>query len=338
MNTNMQRLWRTRFLVVPLLLMLLLLPTVVQAAESTHTVRPGESLNQIAERYGITVADLVTANTIANPNWIYPGQVLVIPDGSGDLTQTPDDNSTDDSGDESAPPEVDYVVRAGDTLYKIATRNGVSVAELREANDLYHTNLIYPGQRLTIPGADEASSSDASSDGATNTAPVGDWTTGDVAVGEAPVGEAPVSEAPVAEVPAGNAETAPRDAPRKQIVVDKSDQRAYVYENGQMRWTFIVSTGMPGSETWEGTFHIRSKIPNAYAYLWGLQMPYWLGFYHTGYLENGFHALPIMSNGAILWDGYLGTPVSYGCVILSYTDAQTLYQWAEIGTEVVVRP
>jgi hypothetical protein len=76
----------------------------------------------------------------------------------------------------------------------------------------------------------------------------------------------------------------------------------------------------------------------AYAYLWSLQMPYWLGFYHTGYLENGFHALPIMSSGAVLWDGYLGTPVSYGCVILSYPDAETLYNWAEIGTEVIVQP
>jgi lipoprotein-anchoring transpeptidase ErfK/SrfK len=95
---------------------------------------------------------------------------------------------------------------------------------------------------------------------------------------------------------------------------------------------------MPGSETWEGTFAVRSKIPNAYAQLWGLQMPYWLGFYHTGYLENGFHALPIMPSGAILWDGYLGTPVSYGCVILSYADAATLYEWAEIGTKVVVQP
>jgi len=45
-----------------------------------------------------------------------------------------------------------------------------------------------------------------------------------------------------------------------------------------------------------------------------------------------------MSSGAILWEGYLGTPVSYGCVILSYPDATTLYNWAEIGTEVVVQP
>jgi lipoprotein-anchoring transpeptidase ErfK/SrfK len=124
----------------------------------------------------------------------------------------------------------------------------------------------------------------------------------------------------------------------KRIVVDKSEQRAYVYENGALLWTFVVSTGMPGSETWSGTFHVRSKIPEAYAYNWALRMPYWLGFYHTGYLENGFHALPIMSSGAILWDGYLGTPVSYGCVILSYPDATTLYNWAEIGTEVIVQP
>jgi lipoprotein-anchoring transpeptidase ErfK/SrfK len=121
-------------------------------------------------------------------------------------------------------------------------------------------------------------------------------------------------------------------------VVDLSDQRTYVYENGALLWTFVVSTGMPGSETWQGNFQIQNKIPVAYAATWDLQMPWWLGFYWAGSLQNGFHALPILSNGVRLWEGLLGQPASYGCVILSEADAQSLYNWAEIGTPVSVVP
>jgi lipoprotein-anchoring transpeptidase ErfK/SrfK len=63
-------------------------------------------------------------------------------------------------------------------------------------------------------------------------------------------------------------------------------------------------------------------------------MPYWLGIYWVGRIENGIHALPINADGTMLWDGYLGTPVSFGCIILSTENARTLYHWADIGTPV----
>jgi hypothetical protein len=66
-------------------------------------------------------------------------------------------------------------------------------------------------------------------------------------------------------------------------------------------------------------------------------MPHWLGIYWAGSLENGIHALPILPNGQRLWEGYLGTPVSYGCVILGTQEARTLYSWAEVGTSVIIR-
>ena len=67
-------------------------------------------------------------------------------------------------------------------------------------------------------------------------------------------------------------------------------------------------------------------------------MPDWMGIYWSGDLEDGFHALPILANGQRLWDTSLGTPVSYGCIVLSAQDAQTLYDWAEIGTPVYIQP
>ena len=64
-------------------------------------------------------------------------------------------------------------------------------------------------------------------------------------------------------------------------------------------------------------------------------MPYWLGIYWAGGSENGIHALPII-NGQTLWEGYLGSPISYGCVVLSAADAERLYNWAEVAVVEVV--
>jgi hypothetical protein len=66
-------------------------------------------------------------------------------------------------------------------------------------------------------------------------------------------------------------------------------------------------------------------------------MPNWLGIYWSGGLENGIHALPILPNGVTLWEGYLGRPVSYGCVVLGTYEAQILYDWAEVGTPVEIQ-
>jgi len=110
------------------------------------------------------------------------------------------------------------------------------------------------------------------------------------------------------------------------------------YQGGAQVHYFVISTGMPGMGTVPGTYKVLDKLPNAYAATWSLQMPYWLGIYWAGSLENGIHALPILPNGQLLWAGLLGTPASYGCVILSTQDARTLYYWAEVGTPVIIQP
>ncbi|MDX1523581.1 MAG: L,D-transpeptidase, partial [Anaerolineae bacterium] len=72
---------------------------------------------------------------------------------------------------------------------------------------------------------------------------------------------------------------------------------------------------------------------------WNLDMPFWLGIYWAGPLQNGIHSLPtVRHTGQTLWDGYLGQRVSYGCVILGEDDASTLYNWADVGTKVIIVP
>lgn len=122
----------------------------------------------------------------------------------------------------------------------------------------------------------------------------------------------------------------------KYILVDISEQHLYAYQGEELVYSFVASTGIENS-TRVGTFSILDKIPNAYASTWNLWMPNWLGIYYSGNLENGIHALPILSNGAQLWAGFLGSPISFGCVVLGSYESQLLYEWAEIGTPVEIR-
>jgi lipoprotein-anchoring transpeptidase ErfK/SrfK len=122
----------------------------------------------------------------------------------------------------------------------------------------------------------------------------------------------------------------------KYILVDISEQHMYVYEGEVLVYSFVASTGM-NNATRVGNFAVQSKIPNAYGSTWNIWMPNWLGIYWAGGLENGIHALPILPNGATLWEGYLGRPVSYGCVVLGTYESRLLYEWAEIGTPVEIR-
>jgi lipoprotein-anchoring transpeptidase ErfK/SrfK len=122
----------------------------------------------------------------------------------------------------------------------------------------------------------------------------------------------------------------------KYILVDISEQHMYVYQGDSLLYSFVASTGI-NNGTRSGTFAVQSKIPNAYGATWDIWMPNWLGIYWSGGLENGIHALPILPNGATLWAGYLGRPVSYGCVVLGTYESSLLYDWAEIGTPVEIR-
>jgi tetratricopeptide (TPR) repeat protein len=122
--------------------------------------------------------------------------------------------------------------------------------------------------------------------------------------------------------------------PPKRIEIDISKQRFFAYEGDTLVYTFLTSTGLSGRDTAAGHFKILDKIPLAYSSVWRLQMPYWLGIYYVGNIENGIHALPIRPDGSVMWGGLLGQRASYGCVILSTDAAQIIYNWAEIGTEV----
>ncbi len=125
----------------------------------------------------------------------------------------------------------------------------------------------------------------------------------------------------------------------KRIVVSITKKHMWVYENSQLKWDWVASTGISDSPTMPGLFQVQSHEKNAYGGLWDLWMPHFLGIYEAvpGFM-NGIHGLPTLSNGHLLWAGFLGRPITYGCVLLSLENAAALYNWANDGVVVEIQP
>ena len=125
----------------------------------------------------------------------------------------------------------------------------------------------------------------------------------------------------------------------KRIVISITEQRMWVYENFELKSEHVISTGMSDSPTLPGVFQIQTHEINAYASNWDLWMPHFMGIYEAvpGFM-NGIHGLPVLSSGARLWANVLGSPASYGCIILDLPSGEALYNWAENGVVVEILP
>ena len=323
-------------LAVSILLASLLLAMPVHAQDQViHVVQPGQNLFRIALQYGTTVDAIMAANGLTNARLVYSGQRLVIPSGSG-------------AGNEPAPSAPatggTYTVQRGDTLSRIALRHGVTVWALAQTNGISVYQTIYVGQRLAIPGGSTPAPSTPAL-GDTYTVRPGD-TLSQIARRFGTTVSAlarlngianPSAIYPGQVLRMTGAAPVPSSGGAKRIIMDLSEQHLYAYQGDQLVYSFVASSGAAPSTTRAGEFHVQSKIPNAYGSAWNIWMPNWLGIYWSGSIENGIHALPILSNGQRLWAGYLGRPISYGCIVLGVHEAELLYNWADIGTLVTVR-
>lgn len=107
----------------------------------TYTVQAGNTLSQIAAKYGTTVSEIAGLNGISNPNLIYVGQVLKI-DTTNDISVV--------TSDKYETNHIIYTIQSGDTLTSIAQKYDVTIASIVQLNSIQNPNLIYAGERLRI--------------------------------------------------------------------------------------------------------------------------------------------------------------------------------------------
>mgnify|MGYP006288478083 CR=1 FL=1 len=125
---------------------------------SIYVVKKGEVLSQIARRFDISVSEIAALNNIKNVNKIRAGLRLVLPGKAATGSAGEPSRSTDAGSSERKTVSGGnlYVVVSGDTLSEIAARHGITVSSLKQANGL-KSDMIYAGQKLTIPGGGSTS-------------------------------------------------------------------------------------------------------------------------------------------------------------------------------------
>ncbi len=126
-------------------------PDVAPVGGSEYVVVKGDSLAKIAKKNGVTLKALQAANPGVIPTKLKVGQKLVIPAGGKAAADSaaPTISAAGDVGTAS------YTVKSGDTLTKIAKKNGTTVKAIEAANGL-STTKIKVGQKLKIPSKAEA--------------------------------------------------------------------------------------------------------------------------------------------------------------------------------------
>lgn len=322
----------------------------------------------IMEANGLTDPDVI----YSGQRLIIPGaaEAAVTPDSTAEPAATPGSTAEPDAapglgvveaavrgaagGASGAADGIPYTVALGDSLAKIARAHNVSVAALSAANPGINPNLLWVGQRLLIPAAAAAVTPEPTAAATAVARPAFH----EVQAGETLSQIAQRYETTVAALMGANSLDSadiiyvgmklkipkPGEAPvsayagqATRFVASISQQRCWLYSGDTLLYQWVCSTGRSGWGTQPGSYRIQSKLPKAFGSTWNIWMPYWLGIYWAGASENGIHGLPWdATSGARTWAGLVGTPITYGCVMLDDYNAKLLYDMAYIGMPVII--
>lgn len=312
-------------------------PVAVHADDGTYIVKPGDTLSEIARRYGTDVATLRRLNGLGDIDFVWYGQRLIVHPASGsgvsgeEVAATVEDGATAET--------MTYVVRSGDTLATLASRFRTTLPHLVELNRIYPGQTLLVGRELEVPVLIHMVAS-----GEHLGTIAARYDTTPRAISRAnnlvdpsllvpgqkltivPPNAAERTEQFIAETEGGyHVHTEFPTTTEKWIDVDLSEQRVVAYEGTRPVQTFIVSTGLPGTPTVTGTFRMWTKTPiqdmsggnraaGDYYYLEDVQ---WVQYFYRDYAFHGTY-----------WHNNFGRPMSRGCVNMTNADAKWLFDWA----------
>jgi len=272
--------------------------TAPASTPATHTVQRGETLFSIAKTYGVDLDALIRANGILDATKIHSGLVLRVRDlesynSPQPITASVSNTATSPSAapaPQSAIEREKYTVQPGEFLSQIGARLGMSWLAIAKVNGLSNPDSLKVGTVLLIPTAEEAAK-------------------------YGPV--LPTYEDPGARVGVG-----------REFVVVLSTQMAYAYEDGLLKRSARISSGLPDTPTVKGDFRIRLKVRSQRmtGEDYDLENVEWVMYFYAGYAFHG-----------TWWHNNFGTPMSRGCVNMTNTDAKWFYEFGSIGTPVHVR-
>jgi LysM repeat protein len=312
------------------------------AQERHHVVKRGENLALIANQYQVNLRDLMDLNGIANPNVVYIGQQLLIPlSASAGVYGTP--------ADETQLPARDgyYVVRRGDSLAQIAQRYGLPMSDLLRLNGITNVGSIYVGQRLRVTARVAPSSAQPMLEPqlADNIYVVqGDDTLAAIAkkFNTTPQALMVANGLPnlkaiwagqrlrIRVAPTLDNTLAVAGAPvdgRRWIEVNLTDQTLTAWQGDVAVLHTKISSGTKFTPTVKGHFKVLRKYKSTPMSGPGYSIPNvpWTMYFHGGYAIHG-----------AFWHNKFGQPMSHGCVNMRVDEAELLYNWAPMDTEVYV--
>lgn len=335
------------------------------ATASTYTVKSGDYLYGIARAHGVGLNALLAANGLSATSIIRPGQVLKIPAPGAPAAApaTPPAASAPSSGASGT-----YTVRRGDALYAIASRTGTPINTLLSLNGLTMRSVIYPGQVLKT----QDGTSSAPAPAAPAPAPAGATGSYTVQRGDSLYGIASKTRTPINTllslnglslgsviVPGRVLKTAPGSTPAspapapsyqapsnglpansgtgRRLIFSLSQQRVWAVDaNGTIVRTWLVSGRLNMSSP--GTYSVFSRSSRSYSNADpSITFRYMVRFTKGPNGDNiGFHEIPTRYGAPMQSTNQLGQPISAGCLRQATGDAQFVWNWAPVGTKVVV--
>ncbi|PEH46886.1 LysM peptidoglycan-binding domain-containing protein [Enterococcus faecium] len=141
------------------------------ASGTKYTVKAGDSVWSVSNKYGITMAQLIQWNNIQN-NFIYPGQQLTVSNSgstnsaSSNTGSSANTNNSSSANTGSSSSQGTYTVKAGESVWSVANKNGITMNQLIEWNNIKN-NFIYPGQQLIVKGGNSTNTNTGSTTSAT---------------------------------------------------------------------------------------------------------------------------------------------------------------------------